>query len=187
MDRLSAVMARLSLIWLLLGFVIGAAMLSDEVVPGNWRAWMSPSHGHILFVGWFLQFALGIAYWLLPRRRSPERPLGYDERIAFVAVAALNLGLILRVASEPWERVNRGNDLTLWLLALSSILQVGAAALFVAQLWPRVGPKMRSTQTMARRASGSQATSDRPNGASAGGTANTARSIAPATRKERIP
>ena len=55
----------------MLGFVIGGLMLVDRAIPGDWRAWMSPSHGHMLFVGWFLQFALGIAYWLLPRKRQP--------------------------------------------------------------------------------------------------------------------
>lgn len=69
-------MVRLALLWLLAGFTIGGAMLVDRALPGAWRAWLAPSHGHMLFVGWFLQFALGIAYWLLPRKRSPEKPMG---------------------------------------------------------------------------------------------------------------
>jgi hypothetical protein len=92
----------------------------------------------MLFVGWFLQFAIGIAYWLLPRKRSPERPLGYREMPGLVAIVALNAGLVCRVAAEPFERTGHASDLTLTLLATSAILQVVAVVLFVAQLWPRV-------------------------------------------------
>jgi hypothetical protein len=139
MDRLSAVMVRTSLLWLVAGFVIGAAMLTDRALPGEWRLWMAPSHAHMLFVGWFLQFVVGVAYWLLPRRRTTEQPLGYQEQAATLAVAALNVGLLLRIAAEPAERIGVGNDGTLGLLAVSALLQVAAALVFVTQIWPRVG------------------------------------------------
>jgi hypothetical protein len=100
---------------------------------------MAPSHAHMLFVGWFLQFVVGVAYWLLPRRRTTEKPLGYQEHIAFLAVAALNAGLLLRIVAEPVERMGLGNDTTQALLAVSALLQVAAALVFVTQLWPRVG------------------------------------------------
>jgi hypothetical protein len=141
MDRLSSMMLRAGFVWLLAGIVIGAAMLIDRRLPGNWRVWMGPTHGHMLFVGWFAQFALGVGYWLLPRKRSPERPVGYDERPAFAAVIALNLGLLLRVAAEPWERAGHASDWTFAGLTASAILQVAAFGLFVSQLWGRVGPK----------------------------------------------
>lgn len=64
-----------------------------------------------LFVGWFLQFAIGIAYWLLPRKRTAERPLGYHERGANLAFALLNSGLFTRVIAEPPGRVGNGGDL----------------------------------------------------------------------------
>jgi len=85
MDPLSSLMLRAALLWLLAGVVIGGAMLTDRALPGQWVLWMAPSHAHILFVGWFLQFAVGVAYWLLPRKRTPARPLGYGERAAFIA------------------------------------------------------------------------------------------------------
>ena len=134
-------MLRASLIWLMSGFVIGAAMLTDRVLPGQWRLWMAPSHAHMLFVGWFLQFAVGVAYWLLPRRRSASQPLGYDERPTSLAVTALNLGLVLRILAEPAERTGHENAVTLVLFIASALLQVAAAFIFVVQLWPRVGPR----------------------------------------------
>jgi hypothetical protein len=141
MDSLSSLMLRASFTWLLAGIVAGAAMLTDRALPGQWRLWIATSHAHMLFVGWFLQFAIGVAYWLMPRRRSVERPLGYGERAAFLAVIALNLGLVLRIITEPAERAGLANDLTLALLGASAILQVAAALVFVTQLWPRVGPR----------------------------------------------
>lgn len=138
MDRLTAVMVRLSLGWLITGFIIGGAMLVDRVVPGAWRAWLAPSHGHMLFVGWFLQFVLGIAFWLLPRKRSPDQPLGYNERLSWLGVGALNIGLMLRILSEPLERVRQGNAVTITMLFASAALQIAAAVVFILQLWPRI-------------------------------------------------
>lgn len=138
MDRLTIVMVRCSLVWLLSGFVIGGLMLVDRAMPGQWRQWLLPSHGHMLFVGWFVQFAMGIAYWLMPRKRSPERPLGYRENIALAGAAALNAGLLLRVIAEPMERTGNASDGTLAMLSASSVLQVTAVVVFIAQLWPRI-------------------------------------------------
>jgi hypothetical protein len=138
MDRLSIIMVRGALVWLMLGVVLGALMLVDRVVPGDWRLWFQPSHGHVLFVGWFLQFALGLAYWLLPRKRDKALPMGYREDIALAGAVTLNLGLLCRVLAEPFERTGRASDLTLGLLVVSSVLQVAAVGIFVAQLWPRV-------------------------------------------------
>lgn len=138
MDRLSIIMVRCSLAWLMLGILVGGVMLVDRAVPGNWIVWFAPSHGHVLFVGWFLQFALGIAYWLLPRKRSEELPLGYRERLAIAGAVCLNFGLACRVIAEPLERTGRASDLTLAVLMASSVLQVAAVAIFISQLWPRI-------------------------------------------------
>lgn len=147
MDRLTSLMVRLSLCWLLLGAILGGLMLTDAWTPGDWRDWFAPTHGHILFVGWFLQFALGIAYWLLPRKRTAARPLGYAESLAYAAVAALNLGLLLRVVAEPLEHAGHEGVGTHIALAASAVLQVVAIALFVFQIWPRVGPRVRPVRS----------------------------------------
>jgi len=154
MDRLTTIMVRLSLSWLVVGFVVGAAMLTDRKLPGDWRVWLTPGHAHMLFVGWFLQFVLGIAYWLLPRKRTPELPYGYRETVAFGAVMALNLGLALRVVTEAWERAGHASDGTFWLLALSALLQLGAAIAFVSQLWGRTATRKRSNAPQATASGG---------------------------------
>jgi hypothetical protein len=136
-------MVRSALVWLLAGILVGAAMVIDREIPGQWRAWYMPSHVHMLFVGWFLQFALGIAYWLMPRKRSSSRPLGYNERLALGAMIALNMGLLTRVSVEPIERAGHASDTTFAALSVAAALQVAAVAVFVSQLWSRVGPRIR--------------------------------------------
>ena len=142
MDPLSSLMVRLALLWMLAGFLVGDAMLVDRQLPGDWRLWMQPTHGHMLFVGWFLQFALGIAYWLLPRMRSAERPVGYNLRLAQIAVAALNIGLLFRVLGEPLERTGHDSTGISTVLWVSAVLQITAALIFVVQIWPRVAARL---------------------------------------------
>ncbi|CAN5825276.1 cbb3-type cytochrome c oxidase subunit I [soil metagenome] len=141
MDRLTAAMVRLSLCWLPAGFVIGGAMLVDRVTPGDWRTWMAPSHEHMLFVGWSLQFVVGIAFWLLPRKRTPQRPLGYNECLAMPGAGALNSGLMLRILSEPFERVGKVNAVTRTAFFVSAVLQIQAVLIFVKQLWLRASSR----------------------------------------------
>lgn len=141
MDRFSSIAIRAALCWLLLGIAAGAAMLNDAVLPGYWTLWLSPTHAHVLLVGWFFQFTLGVAYWLLPRKRSPERPAGYNERLGFFALALINAGLAMRVAAEPLQRAGHGG---IWIdagLAISAVAQVIAFAIVAIQLWPRVAIK----------------------------------------------
>lgn len=152
MDRFSSIAIRAALCWLLLGIVAGAAMLNDDVLPGYWTLWLSPTHAHILLVGWFFQFTLGVAYWLLPRKRSPERPVGYNERLAIAALVLINLGLALRGAVEPLHRSGRDG---IWIdvgFAVSATTQVVAFGIFVVQLWPRAATRA-ARATMQRAAS----------------------------------
>jgi hypothetical protein len=141
MDPISVKMVRAALIWLAIGFVFGGLMLADASVPGTWRLWFAPTHGHILFVGWFLQFAVGVAYWLLPRQRTDNRPLGYNETAAFLSFAILNTGLVLRVIAEPAPRIGYMTLLVDEILVLSAVAHVAAIGIVVFQLWSRVIPR----------------------------------------------
>lgn len=157
MDRLSSWMVRISLIWLFAGMSAGAAMMSDGFLRGHWRVWMGPTHGHMLFAGWFLQFATGIAFWLLPRSRTLSRPLGYRERRSMIAVAALNFGLILRVIAEPAQRSGHMGDWIDITLTASALFQVASIGVLIVELWPRVSPRAprRVHPQLARETAGS--------------------------------
>lgn len=143
MDRTSTWLIRASLGWLLGGAIAGAVMMADSQIPGAWRVWLGPTHGHALFVGWFLQFTVGIATWLLPRTRTTQIPLGYRERPLWIAMAGLNAGLLLRVAAEPRQRAGHHDVWVDPALIASGLLQVMAIALIVRELWPRVATRTR--------------------------------------------
>ena len=129
-------MVRTSLIQLFAGLSLGGLLLANAglgsplAVPP-----LGAVHAHLVFVGWLLQFAIGIAYWLLPRRRTPASPLAYSERVAFTGYVLLNVGLIVRVIVEP--AIALGNASLGGFLLLSALFQTGAGAIFVAQLWGR--------------------------------------------------
>lgn len=95
-------------------------------------------HAHILFVGWFVQFAIGIAYWLLPRRKTPERPYGYNEKLGYTAYILINCGMVLRILGEPlyFSGTLQGTLGTLS-LGISGITQAAAGVMWANQLWSR--------------------------------------------------
>jgi hypothetical protein len=136
MDRFSVWMVRTSLVYLVVGVGLGGVLLANlGLATSLLLPPLGTVHAHVLFVGWLLQFALGIAYWLLPRRRSALQPLAYSERIAFAGYALLNVGLVLRVLVEPL--VALAETPLRPLLLLSAVLQVAAGMIFAAQLWNR--------------------------------------------------
>ncbi len=143
MDCVSVLYTRAAVLWLVAGVTLGALMLSDTLIPGTWRLWFAPTHGHILFVSWFLQFAVGVGYWLLPRKRLPATPFGYDERLALTGMAILNLGLVLRVIAEPASRLGYEGRLDDYVLAASSVAQLVAILIIARQIWRRLMPKPR--------------------------------------------
>ena len=122
-------MIRAALLALTAGATLGALMLAAPGTAGvaRWR----PLHAELLLVGWTVQLAFGVAYWILPRFRSgPERG---PEAFGWVAFALVNTGVVL---------VGLGRSATageMWALAGRSAEGLAAVA-FVAQAWPRVKP-----------------------------------------------
>lgn len=138
MDRISVWLVRTSLVYLVSGFVLGAVLLINLGLGYPWSLPpLGPIHAHLLFVGWLVQFALGFAFWLLPRRRRSGVLQPTSERWSFTAYGLLNGGLLLRAVGEPASA-----QLSQWpwgeVLVLSAAIQGVAALIIAAQLWPRV-------------------------------------------------
>lgn len=131
MPRVSAWLLRASLVFLLLGFTLGALLLGERglgVMPGLWR--LRPAHVEFLLFGWTVQLVMGVAVWILPRfgvRRSP----GLLAATAWSAFALLNPGVLLAglgplvPAATPLVLAGR------W-------LEIGAAVAFATHVWARV-------------------------------------------------
>lgn len=123
------------------GFVaLAAALLLEGLLarptalwPGLPNAAIQLGAVHLLTVGWLLQLITGVAFWMFPRH--PSAPPRGDARPGWAALIMLNLGLLFRLAGESWRM---GFDGPIWPLALSALLQLGAVALIVLLLWPRI-------------------------------------------------
>jgi heme/copper-type cytochrome/quinol oxidase subunit 1 len=88
-----------------------------------------PVHAEFLLIGWTLQFAMGVAYWILPRfQGGASRASEAAARAAFIL---LNAGLWLPLLAaiprlSPVAHV------------LGRSAEVLAALAFLIHAWPRV-------------------------------------------------
>lgn len=149
MPLTSRITVKASIIYLALGAVLGAVLLINRWLPlGPAVEALRASHIQFLVVGWLTQFILGVGWWLFPplaigMRADSPLPVrrGQNQRgsetLFWLALACLNLGILLRALFEPlqhWTEL----DLFGTLADLSGIVLLAAAVLFVANLWGRV-------------------------------------------------
>ncbi len=132
MPRLSVWMVRSALIHLGIGISLGALMLWNKGSLIDARIWLLIStHLEMLIVGWLIQFALGVAFWILPR--FTQEPRYGNVRRGWAGYILLNAGILLVI-------------LSLWiapllpLQPLGRLLEVTAALTIGSVLWPRVKP-----------------------------------------------
>lgn len=130
MPPLSTYFVRLSLLNLSVGFTIGAFMLANKGVafaPWLWR--LRSAHIEILLVGWLIQLALGVAFWITPR--FWEKPVRGNVTGAWLALVLLNAGVWLIATSTSLS-------MSASIILAGRLLEVGAAASFAWHLWPRI-------------------------------------------------
>jgi hypothetical protein len=131
MPRLSVYFVRASLVYLALGLTVGGLLLANKgvmFVPSIW-AWL-PAHIEFSFVGWMIQLALGIAFWILPR--FPTHPIRGREQLSWLAFFLLNLGIwfvVLQIAVEVE-----------WLSLAGRVLELLGVGLFAVGNWRRIKP-----------------------------------------------
>ena len=95
MPRLSTWLVRASLICLVAGALLGAALLSSPAVPAlRGLERLVAAHVELMLVGWLMQLAMGVAYWILPRAGG-KRPAG---GLAAAGAAGVAAGLAAAVA-----------------------------------------------------------------------------------------
>ena len=132
MPRLSAWALRAALVYLLVGFTFGALLLANKGQPFEVQVWgLLPAHVEFLIIGWMVQLAFGVAFWILPRFPGGSRG---NERLATLAILSLNLGVLL-VALQGM--------LPLFLLS-GRACEGMAGVLFAIHAWNRIRPLVTS-------------------------------------------
>ena len=134
MPRLSVWYVRTGLLHLAAGFTLGALLLINKglpVYPALWR--LLPAHIELLLLGWTLNLALGVAYWILPRYkigppRGAERPMWLAYGVLNCAIGAICLA--------PWLPVSSAGQAGLVLLG--RLGEALAAGVFAGHTLPRI-------------------------------------------------
>jgi hypothetical protein len=120
---------RASLIYLLSGFALGALMLAEKGVPYYAPVWLVfPVHVECLLIGWLVQLAMGVAFWILPRfgRGAPRG----NEGLIWLSFLLLNAGIVL-VALQLWLPPA---------LIAGHVAEAAAVLVYAAGSWRRVKP-----------------------------------------------
>jgi hypothetical protein len=129
MPRLSVYFIRASLIYMLAGFTFGGLLLANKGVMISPAIWMLlPIHMEFDLMGWLVQLAMGVAFWILPR--FSKGPLRGDERLSWFAFLLINIG-ILAVALGGFLDAQ-------WLVFTGRVMETIALALFAVGHWRRV-------------------------------------------------
>lgn len=136
MPRISQLMIRAALVWMALGYTFGGLVLFTKGVPLlPWLWALRGAHIHMLLVGWAVQLACGVAFWMLPRLDA-HGDRG-DERPVRASALALNAGVLLAGVQSAASGLA---EFVRWLPLAVGLLYLLAAALFVRHAWPRVRP-----------------------------------------------
>ena len=122
-------MIRCALLYLLIGFTIGAIMLISKAYPTYSQVWMLlPVHIEMLIFGFIIQFTMGTAYWILPRflEGPPRGNIGYSKWM----VGTLNAGILINALSYL-------NIFPQWGTTVCRSLEIIAVILFIHLHWRR--------------------------------------------------
>jgi hypothetical protein len=114
------------------GFTLGTLMLINKgfpVMPWAWK--LLPLHIESVLFGWTMQFAMGMAFWILPRFARGE-PRGKESLYLF-AVVLLNIGIWMVGLADLFIFASP-------LRVLGRLMELLAIAAFGLQAWRRVKP-----------------------------------------------
>ena len=140
MPHQSRLFVKAGLLYLVLTFALGGALLLFEAAGRPLPYIIGVEHAHLGEVGWLVNVVIGIALWMLPlnRERFPATNGRYPSTLVYVCFALLNGGLLLRLIAEPWFQLGGRQPLAAFALAIAAIAQPVAIALFVLIAWHRV-------------------------------------------------
>ncbi len=129
MPRLSSWFVHSSLVYLAIGFTLGAILLINKAMAINTLLWnLLPVHAEVLLIGWFIQLTIGVAYWILPRL-SGKQPRG-NTQLVMLAFWLINLGILLATLAALTNFQA--------LLPVGRLMELGGVLAFMSASWKRV-------------------------------------------------
>ncbi len=132
MTRLRVWTVRTALLYLGVGFLLGALMLTQKVVPLDPNLLrLLPMHVEFVLLGWTLQLAMGVAFWILPR--FSREPRYGNLRLGWVAYVLLNVGILCAGVGQ-WLGVSPA------VFLFGRLAELLACLFFVLHAWPRIKP-----------------------------------------------
>ncbi|MFB6262830.1 MAG: hypothetical protein ABEL76_04285 [Bradymonadaceae bacterium] len=139
MPLVSRTFIKTGLVCFVLALLLGGVQWLDYL---GWDVgWFAggPAHVHLFVYGWVTEMIIGVAIWLFPVA-DRDRPRGRPW-LNWTAYAGINLGLLLRVVSEPMATGTAAAAMWNWMLLGSAIAQWIGGVAFVATIWPRVSER----------------------------------------------
>ncbi|TGK50710.1 hypothetical protein EHQ16_04390 [Leptospira kanakyensis] len=131
MPKISRYFIKSGLLYLLFGVLF--YFLSE--FPGiKWEIHLMPVYWHLIALGWITQIIIGVSLWMYPKGNKSTSKDG--SVLAWMAYFSLNLGLILRIFSEPWIYQHR--EILILPFCLSVFLQFTGILCYVLEIWPRL-------------------------------------------------
>jgi hypothetical protein len=132
MPKYSIYFIKTAFIYFIFGTILGSTLLINKAYNFNSLIWnILPIHIEILFIGWFLQFILGVAYWIMPKYFS-SKSYG-NENIIKTSYILINSGLILKTILDYLT------SNTFYSLSLIAFLPIFIGViLFASNIWLRV-------------------------------------------------
>ena len=126
-----------ALAYLALGTALGAALLVNKAYGFSPLLWaLLPLHYEWLLLGWTLQLAFGVAFWIMPRFGAYGTDRG-RVWLAWLSYALLNGSLAMATWSHLLDVYAPGSQPRL-LAPLAGAALLGAASAYATHLWPRV-------------------------------------------------
>jgi len=134
MPRQSVWFVKASLAYLAAGFTFGGLMLANKgILISPFLFTLLPAHMEFLLIGWMVQLAMGVVFWIVPRF-SGAKPRG-KVYLIILAFWLLNLGIGL-VALQPYVNVDG-------LTFTGRSMEAVAVICFGVGTWKRIKPHGR--------------------------------------------
>lgn len=123
-------MIRLSLIYLLIAVLLGGLIITHKAIDLHPMIWsLLPVHFELAIWGWLVQFVMGTAYWMFPKkiqepRRGPTLP-------AWLMIFNFNMGVIFLSVHSFLTHIE-------WISFLGRSFIIVGILLFTYLMWSRI-------------------------------------------------